>query len=541
MTKGSPAEPVSLNGPQIRAAFVTAATWLERHADRINALNVFPVPDGDTGLNMSLTLRAAADAALVCGADGAPRVLDALARGALMGARGNSGVILAQFLRGLARAHPLNGALTGAWLAEALAAGADAAYRAVAEPVEGTILTVARSAAEAALARADGGGATPVEVLDAAHSAARLAVERTPEQLAVLREAGVVDAGGEGFRLVLQGLLAHLSGESLLEPDATPRGRVGPTSIHQADAFGYCTEVLFRPNGGGRRHVRERIRALGTSVLVVGDDELIRVHVHTLRPGAVLDLATELGEIVQVKVDNMRLQSQAFRDRLEAPPSLVEPGTAIIAVAMGHGFQEIFRSLGAIVVTGGQGMNPAVGDLLDAIERAPRQHVVVLPNNPNILLAAEQAAAAAHGPSVTVVPTRSMPQGIAALLTMCPDGETPPDLEAATRAAQRCQTIHVTRAVRQTEVDGTLVLPGSWVAVLDDRLIAGGGSLEALVERALDALPPGAYEIATVYIGADGTDDDAAAIGQTILRRTGIAVEVQRGGQPHYPYILSVE
>jgi DAK2 domain fusion protein YloV len=466
-------------------------------------------------------------------------MLGTLAHGAIMGARGNSGVILAQCLRGMAQAATGHREADAVLIAALLRGGSNAAYAAVAEPVEGTILTVARAAADAASERA----ATSDNILDVlgtAHEAARDAVERTPDQLAILRQAGVVDAGGEGFRVCLEGLLKHLSGEPLEHHAATVTRRADLSAFqHADDAFGYCTEVLFRSNGTSIDELRGRVSALGTSVLVVGDQDLVKIHVHTLRPGSALDLATDLGEIVRVKVDNMRLQYHEFSDATRDQAHEREPGTSIVAIALGEGFQEIFTSLGALVVPGGQTMNPAVGDILAAIHRAPRQHVLVLPNNENVALAAGQAATAAQGCEVVVVPTATMPQGVAAALAVSPDEQ--PDLAGVHRAVDRCRTIEVTRAVRQAEINGVRVEAGSWIARIDGELMAGPSTLTELVERALTALPSAPYELATVYLGAPGNDEEAESLRTLIASRLRIAVETARGGQPHYAYIISVE
>ncbi len=539
MTDAPAMGPPRISARDLRAALAISASWLERNADAINALNVFPVPDGDTGLNMSLTLRAAVDEAESCQEGAVAAVLHAVGHGALMGARGNSGVILAQLLRGMGRPVTDETDIDGPLFAAMLAAGSEAAYQAVGEPVEGTILTVARAAADAASAMAQR-TAGFTEVLDAAHAAARVAVDRTPEQLVVLAEAGVVDAGGEGFRVFLEGLLLHLRGESIEDraPRITRHADL-PAMQHGADNYGYCTEVLFRPEAAEVKELRERVATLGSSVLVVGDGDLVKIHVHTLRPGAALELATELGEIVRVKVDNMRLQYRSFA--AVTPVARPIPGVSVVAVAVGSGFQEIFASMNAIVVTGGQSMNPAVGEIVAAIERAPREQVVVLPNNRNVILAAEQAAKAIAGHRVTVLPTRSMCQGIAAALAMSPESEDEPDLVAVLRAAERCVTIELTRAARHTEVAGETVTAGGWIAVVDDQLVAGTGDAVSLIGRVLETLPPREFELATIYLGIESTDTESGAIRDLIATRIDVPVELVQGGQPHYPYIISLE
>jgi dihydroxyacetone kinase-like predicted kinase len=274
-------------------------------------------------------------------------------------------------------------------------------------------------------------------------------------------------------------------------------------------------------------------------VLVVGDEDLVKIHVHTLRPGGALDLATELGEIVRVKVDNMRLQFEAFASA--APPTTPEPGTSVVAVALGSGFQEIFASLDAIVVPGGQTMNPAVADIVTAIERAPREHVVVLPNNRNVIMAAEQAARSVAGRNVQVIPTRSMCQGVAAALALSPAGDVNVNREAATRAAGRCVTIELTRAARESELAGNIVPAGAWIAVVDDEIVAGSHDVLDLMGQVLAAAPSRPFEVATIYVGAEGVDREADLIRDLIASQMGISVERASGGQPHYPYIVSLE
>jgi uncharacterized protein len=525
-------------------ALAASATWLERHTEAINALNVFPVPDGDTGLNLSLTLRAGVDGARTVSRETGAAVLDAAARGALMGARGNSGVILAQLLRGVARAAAGRDEIDGPLAAELLQAGADAAYDAVAEPVEGTMLTVARAAAHGAADRAQQEGVL-LDVLEAAHEGAQAAVRKTPEQLAILRQAGVVDAGGEGLRVILQGLCLHLRGESMAGPAQPPAQRADLSAYqHEADAFGFCTEVLFAPARGandGLEALRGRVASLGTSVLVVGDEELVKIHVHTMNPTGALALAAELGEIVRAKVENMRIQFEEFQAAAAAEARVREPGTSLVAIALGEGFQQIFAGLDADVVAGGQSMNPAVGDIVAAIQRCRYNHVLVLPNNRNVILAAEQAAAAVTDRSVRVVPTASMPQGIAAALAVSPAGEAEANHGAAERAARRVHTIELTRAVRPSSIDDMPVETGSWIAIVDGRTIAGPPALPGLIGQALRALPDQSYELATIYVGQDGTDAEAASLGALIGSGVGAPVEIQPGGQPHYAYIISLE
>jgi DAK2 domain fusion protein YloV len=542
----APLQPLNvLTGADFRAALATSSAWLDRHVEAINALNVFPVPDGDTGLNMSLTLKSAVDQVSTDNPPSLEAIAASMAKGALLGARGNSGVILAQLLRGLARSLDSAAEVDASLLARALESGAEAAYSAVPNPVEGTILTVARAAAGGARAAADE-HADLLATLERAHSAARAAVAETPEQLPILKQASVVDAGGEGYRVLLEGFIKHLKGEPVTNGPAPVDLRADLSSLHQdeSDFFGYCTEVLFQGNGLDVEAVRHQVSALGTSVLVVGDREMLKVHVHTLRPGAVLDLATQAGEIVRVKVDNMQLQHREFAAALAAPTSREGPrqaGTSLVAVALGVGFQQLFASLGAVVVAGGQTMNPSVEEIAAALGRRDREGVIVLPNNRNVVLAAEQAVRLAGGRSAAVVPTANLPQGVAAALALNPEADVDANLPVMARAVGSCRCVEIARAVRKGQFGSVEVRPGALLALLDDEPVASGGSPIDLVDVALSRLPQVAYDIATIYVGAEGSDEIARALAAALGARLGIPTEVIFGGQPHYDYIISIE
>jgi uncharacterized protein len=546
VTRTAPAGPIQAG--ELRAGLAAAADWLERHREAIDALNVFPVPDGDTGLNMSLTLRAAADEAAA--ADGKlDAVAAAMARGALMGARGNSGVILAEWLRGVARALEGEEAVDAGLFARALSAGADAAYSAVAHPVEGTILTVARRAADAAHDAA-GRSASLTEMLRRTHDAARAAVAETPELLPILKQASVVDSGGEGLRVLLEGLLLHLEGRPV-GGDSAPVGmRVDFASLHAEanDTSGYCTEVLFSGEDLRPDAIRARLADLGSSVLAVGDSELMKVHVHTTRPGSVLEMATELGEIVAVKVDNLGQQRREFEAAVAKPAPVssdpgraLEPGTSIVAVALGAGFQSIFESHGATVVRVERTMNPSVQEFLDAIRKTATTDVVVLPNDPNAAPAARQAAKRTTERTVEVVQSQSMPCGIAALLAASPEAAARTNASAMTEAAGRCHWIEVTRAVRSARLGDLDVDKGALFTTVDSAPVATSDTYPALIEATLPRLQNGSATIATVYVGKDGDQTVAQEIAEIIRSHLGILVEIMAGGQPHHAYIISVE
>lgn len=534
------------SGADLRALFATAAIWLERNAAAVNAINVFPVPDGDTGTNMSMTLRAAVDEAARA-ADTVAAVAAALARGALMGARGNSGVILSQYLRGvaerLASAHQLDGAA----LAEALVNGATVARAAVAKPVEGTILTVARDAGAAAQAVAARGGDVGA-VLEAAVDAARDSVARTPELLPVLKEAGVVDSGALGLLRALEGALRHRQGEPL-PATIEDAGRITAGWLAQmseahgagADSFGYCIEFVLKGAGVDRAQLHERLTDLGDSVLVVGDDDLLHVHLHSDEPGTALSLGTARGALINVKVDNMQEQAQRLAARPPDRPAAAGP-FAVVAVAAGAGLAGTLRGAGAAaIVSGGQTMNPSTRELLDAIDALALPHVVLLPNNKNIVWTAEQAARLSSK-TVDVIPTTTIPQGIAALLALNPDDEPVEALREMRAAAGRVRTVEVTRAARGATINGIAVEEGGPIALLDDELVAAGATAEAVAITALEPVTLSDAPLITVYYGggtaAESADDFAVQLRE---RWPSAEVEVLSGGQPFYQYVISVE
>jgi hypothetical protein len=535
-----------IDGGELRAALTASAAWLDRHVEAINALNVFPVPDGDTGLNMSLTLRAAVDEMAGLSTVSLREVSAALAHGALMGARGNSGVILAQLVRGIGKVLADHDALDAQVAAAALAAGADAAYEAVAQPVEGTILTVARAAAVAA-GQAAAETSSLIATIEHAHLAARDAVIRTPDQLPILRQAGVVDAGGEGYRVILEGLLLYVRGEQPSEAPIRVDTRADLSALHQDtdDFYGYCTEVLFRGAGLDPAHVRRVLEPLGTCILVVGDAELLKVHVHTLRPGAVLDLATDMGELVRVKVDNMQMQREQFgagQGNADDEAPAREPGTALVAVALGAGFERIFASLGAVVVTGAGTMNPSVQQILAAVERAPRDDVVIAANDPNVVLAARQAANELAPRRVIVLPTRSQAQGIAAALALSPEADVGANLPRLEAAAQRCHVVEIARAARDATLGDVDIKMDAAFALYDGDAVAADTTYAAVLAAALTHATFESIEVATVYWGANGNAAEAGELAELARAQTGAAeMAVEFGGQPQFDYVICLE
>ncbi len=546
--------PAVLSGPQLRDLFAAAAAWLEQHVEQVNAINVFPVPDGDTGTNMYLTMRSTLEEAQRCQEDSVGAMLAAMSHGALMGARGNSGVILSQIIRGLARAADGAREMDGPGLVAGLEEGSQAAYKAVTKPAEGTILTVMRETAAAARKALAGGRRDIVGLLEVAVDAAKDSVARTPTLLPVLAEAGVVDAGGQGLFLLLQGMLKHLKGEPL-EVAAAGEERVGrewlavTEQLHETEEslYGYCTEVLVGGHDLEPDAIRERMLGLGDSVLVVGDDSLVRVHVHTNDPGAALSHGTSVGSLLQVKVDNIRQQADRFLELHEAraaPGGVQAQPEAIssVAVAAGEGLAAVFRSMGCTrVVSGGPTMNPSTRDILEAVEACPADEVIVLPNDKNIIMAAQQAVDLTKK-ALKVVPTRSMPQGIAALLALNQDADLDSNVRAMDEAGRGVRTVEVCRAVRSTSLRGVKVAEGQIIAIVDDELKLAAKSAEEAVVRALEDLPGRDTSLITLYYGADTLQHDAEALADDLRERySDHEVEVVFGGQPHYPYLVSVE
>jgi len=557
------------DGAGLLAALDAAGANLERHAEAINALNVFPVPDGDTGKNMLLTMQAALQAvhaAADAGTTSTSELVAKLARGAMMGSRGNSGVILSQILRGFARGLGTGAQFGGAELATALREAATTAYRAVQQPVEGTMLTVIRVAAESAEESA-GNGDSLLAVLDATLDGARKALARTPELLARLREAGVVDAGGQGVVSLLEGaaLLAH--GEAL----AASAGVVVPAGLaarelgsmtdfldeHGEDEVGYCTNVMILPREAQPLDfpaIRERLLALGESGVVVGDEEIIKIHIHTENPGAILSEAVRWGELDQIRIDNMSFQVQAVTAGVQqqtamtptavadAPADGEVSGPQVVAVASGAGLVAALRGLGAAgIVSGGQTMNPSTEELLRAVEAVSGNEVILLPNNGNVILTAQQVVDLTSK-RVVVVPSRSVPQGIAALSSLNFAADLDANVATMTAALREVRSAEVTYAVRSATIEGVTVVEGQPIGLIDDTLVYAGRSVEDVLLGLLARTDAASAELVTLYRGADVTEEAGLAMVESLQGHYAeVTFELVEGGQPHYDYLMSVE
>jgi len=535
----------TLTGDAFRQLVAEGTRYVKAHVDEINALNVFPVPDGDTGINMLLTLQAA-NASVELPPEGTgtvAEVANGLARGALLGARGNSGVIFSQFMKGMAQSLAGIETATRVDLASAINGAAAAGYQAVGKPVEGTMLTVMRAAGEG-IADAD----SIANVLEQAYAASIDALARTPGQLAILAEAGVVDAGGQGVVAFLAGALASVTGEPVLLEITAPLGGAPTIDVSQQflehteeEMYGFCTQFVVFGGGMNVDAVREQVVAMAGSTVVVGDDRTVRIHAHAEDPGPLLSLGVSLGSIDQVSIQNMDMQHQAFL-ALHGYTQAERQAQAVIVVAPGDGLARLFRDLGAAqVVSGGQTMNPSAADLLDAVKRANADHAILLPNNPNIVMAAQQAAELADG-AVTVVASRNVPQGVAALLAFNPDLDGDGNTSAMTKALADISSGEITTATRSTTLNGVSVEQGQIIALLEGELIAAAPTAHDALLALLDHAAPDDGSLVTLYHGADTSAADAAAAASAIEKRLrGVDVDVQSGEQPHYHYLVSIE
>jgi uncharacterized protein len=543
----------SLDADDWRVMMAAAYCWLEVNHGAVNALNVFPVPDGDTGTNMLLTMRDACQEMETVRDLSVGALLQALAHGALMGARGNSGVILSQVLRGMARAIDKSPYLTAATFAAALQEGSTTAYRGVQRPVEGTILTVVREAADAAR-RATALGNDFRFMLDHTVQAAHEAVEKTPSMLKVLAEAGVVDAGGKGLYFILEGWLRCLRGEAVSGNGVQSAAFAGRAEALTGQ-YNYDVQYIIQGDQLDVETIRQTITGMGDSVIVVGDDHAVKVHVHTNEPGVPLNYGANVGKLSQIIVENMQEQYKEFvhgtgsgegpaaasRQLRTSANTAVSP-ISVVAVVPGNGLQQVFLSLGvSAIVPGGQTMNPSTEELLKAIEGVPASQVIVLPNNGNVILTARQAQQLSHK-DVRVVPSKSVPQGIAAFLAFSLQAELDANAREMESALANIRTGEVTRAVRAARFNGVQVAPGDIIGLLNDDLITSGSTPTAVVMSLLKQMNAQESEIITIYRGEPEGQANAEALAQTVRAQyPGQDVELIDGEQPYYHYIISVE
>ena len=554
-----------LDGLALSNMIANGAANLSQNADYVDSLNVFPVPDGDTGTNMNLTMTSGAKEVAAMNSSDIAEVSSKFARGLLMGARGNSGVILSQLFRGFGKAVEGKTELTTVDFSEALKRGVDTAYKAVMKPVEGTILTVAREAADEALLASES-TSDFTDFMKRVIVEAKASLDRTPDLLPVLKEVGVVDSGGQGLLVIYEGFLASLEGKELEKPH-TPVMDALIEAEHHAHAaqgfmstedieFGYCTEIMVRFQEDKLKDApfnedafRNELSELGDSLLVVADEELLKVHVHVETPGEVITKGQRFGELVAVKIENMRQQHSTI---LEEEHGANQHGVqqaekpkapfAIVTVAMGEGVSELFRSLGAAhVIEGGQTMNPSTEDIVKAIESAHAEHVFIFPNNSNIIMAAEQAASVAPC-GVSVIPTKTVPQGLAAAIAFNPEADVEMNEQTMKAAASSVKSGQVTYAVRDTSIDGVEIKKDEHMAIAEKKIVSSSPSSLEAAKRLVDALIDADDEIITILTGEGSSESDVEELTSYIESvNDEIEIEVHDGKQPLYSYIFSVE
>ena len=543
-----------IDGALFQRMVVHAAASINAQKQSINELNVFPVPDGDTGTNMSLTIGTAAAEAKKKPAATVAQAAATNASALLRGARGNSGVILSLLFRGVSKALKDHDTADGVALAAALHEGVSAAYKAVMKPAEGTILTVSRLAAKAAAEAAQEQNSAE-HVLECAIAHGQEALAETINQNPVLKKAGVVDAGGKGFLIILQGMLDEMRGIPAPQGDEDD----APKAKDKADfatfetgdiTFGYCTEfICSRDNTKDPQLLRSFLNGMGDSLVLVDDDEIIKVHVHTNHPGRVLEEALTYGALLTVKIENMREQHteilEEAKETQEEEPGIVpaEKKYGVVAVCAGGGLASVFRDLGVDgIISGGQTMNPSTEDILREIARTPAETVFVLPNNKNIIMAAQQCVGLIEGREVVVIPTRTVPQGISTLLVMDPEGQVQDNVDAMTEAMSHVHTSEVTYAARNSDFDGFAIQEGDYMALSDGQLFGTAKSMEELLENLAQAETQQNAEFINIFYGED-VDEESAGKALELFQRLCPNAEITllSGGQPVYYYMISAE
>lgn len=547
----------SIDGNLLKTMLESAALMLEENKEEVNSLNVFPVPDGDTGTNMLLTIKSALKQGLLVEENNASKVALAASQGSLMGARGNSGVILSQLFRGLASGIGDNTEIDSRIMAEALKKAADTAYKAVMKPTEGTILTVARECGEKAMEIYQN-YEDLADLMEEVIKHGNDILKKTPDMLPVLKQAGVVDAGGKGLLYIFSGALKALRGETVITTtkailEAPPKEAPKRREYIETDdiKFGYCTEFMINTENGDPEAFRDELSVFGDSLLVVGGEGLIKVHVHTNNPGQVLEKALKLGELSDIKIDNMRYQHEEVllkdelnlnRDTLKVHQTVEKKKYSVVAISIGEGIDRLFKDLNVdVLVSGGQTMNPSTEDIISAIDKTKGDNVIILPNNSNIILAAQQAKNLSNR-SVIVIPTKTIPQGIAALLAM--DPEKDPDYNEITmsEAIRNIITGQVTFAVRDTEFNGTEISKGDIIGLSDKDILSAGSDINDVSKELIDKLMNVDMSIITLMYGDDISVETANALAEALAESyPDIDIEVIHGGQPLYYYIFAIE
>ncbi len=543
----------TINGTLMKQMLESGANHLTNHFPEIDALNVFPVPDGDTGTNMSLTFNAGVKEALACNSENVCDIAKVLSKGLLMGARGNSGVITSQIFRGLAQGVDGMNEINGFQLANALVNGSRVAYKAVMRPVEGTILTVVREAADYTYAYAsENADVTCADVMDKMVEEAIASLKRTPELLPVLKEVGVVDSGGAGLVTILQGFAAALKGEPVALSDAQESKEAVGAAL-ESEEFGYCTEFIVRLNEAAQtdfeeNDLRDALAEIGNSIVCVQDEDIVKVHVHTLTPGVALKLGQQYGDFVKLKIENMQEQHENImtqttkEDIDESTEEKPRKPYAIITVAAGEGLAEMFKELRVDgVISGGQTMNPSTEDFVEAIKKVNAENIFLLPNNSNIILAAQQAAAVLEDEHIYVIPSKTIPQGLCACIMFNPDMNPDTNVAEMNDAITLVKTGQVTYAIKDTTFEGLAIQAGDYMGIKEkDIVVALKDKMEA-TKQLIDSMVDEDSEIVTLIYGEDIEEAEAQEICDYIVDRYDIEVEVNDGGQPVYSFIIGVE
>ena len=551
-----------LNGKDFAQMVLMGANHLSNQSQMIDSLNVFPVPDGDTGTNMNLTMTSGAKEVEKVTEDHVGEVAASFAKGLLMGARGNSGVILSQLFRGFSKSVEGKESLTVNDLGEALEAGVETAYKAVMKPVEGTILTVAKDAAKQGTTTAKN-TEDVIEFVEEVLKEAKASLNRTPDLLPVLKEVGVVDSGGQGLVTVYEGFLASLKGEELPQtstaaPSIDEMVSAEHHKMHQDFMntedieFGYCTEFMvkfeedkLKDHPFDEEEYRNTLSEQGDSLLVVSDDDVVKGHIHTEYPGEAMTIGQKYGSLINIKIENMREQHTSIvgeKPKKEEKPAKKIP-LGIVTVAMGDGIKEMFESLGAtVVIEGGQTMNPSTQDIVEAVQQANAENVLILPNNKNIVMAAEQACELVEFPA-KVVPTKTVPQGMSAMLMFNPEGGLEANQAEMTGATNHVKTGQVTYAVRDTSIDGKTIEEGNFMGIQDGDIEAvNPDKMETVKELLKNMIDEEENEILTILQGEEATEEEVQAIESFIEEEYDeIEVEIHKGNQPIYSFIFSVE
>lgn len=540
-----------INGKLLKDMLASGANNLSNKFTEINALNVFPVPDGDTGTNMSLTFNAGVKDALACTSDDVCDIAKVLSKGLLMGARGNSGVITSQIFRGLYQGVDGMKEINGFQLANALVMGSRVAYKAVMRPVEGTILTVVREAADYTYAYATSTqDVTCLQVMEKMLEEAKESLERTPDLLPVLKEVGVVDSGGAGLVTIFEGFVSALKGEVIERQEAQESKEVAGAGM-ESEEFGYCTEFIIRLSEHGARNfqeeaLRDSLARIGNSIVCVRDDDIVKVHVHTLTPGDALNMGQRYGEFAKLKVENMQEQHEniMMNATVEEKPKEEKPKQkyAIITVAAGDGLKDMFKELRAdYVISGGQTMNPSTEDFVQAIHQVNAENIFLLPNNSNIILAAQQAASVCEDLNVEVIPSKSIPQGLSACIMFNPDVDFDMNLAEMNDAISMVKTGQVTYAIKDTTFEGLDIKAGDYMGLKEKDIVVSLPDKMEVTRQLLDMMIDGESEIVTLVYGEDVNEEEANEIASYIEDKYDVEVELNNGMQPVYSFIIGVE